>query len=161
MWLYQTNKSSSDCIKQKESNKKRHLGAKSHNTEPRSSEVTGEVPPSKSGYFNRTVKTSNGPGRTGPCPTLPSITCKFSENVVFLFMLKTRPIYEFRCDERLKSKAEESTHLTWEIKSIKPTYECRCNGRLQTKRFTRLTHTGSVVELEQKLAFIMNRWSES
>ena len=31
---------------------------------------------------------------------------------------------------------------------IKPIYECRCNGRLQTKRFTRLTHTGSVVELE-------------
>ena len=31
---------------------------------------------------------------------------------------------------------------------IKPIYECRCNGRLQTKRFTRLTHTGLVVELE-------------
>jgi hypothetical protein len=31
---------------------------------------------------------------------------------------------------------------------IKPIYECRCNGRLQTKRFTRLTHTRSVVELE-------------
>jgi hypothetical protein len=31
---------------------------------------------------------------------------------------------------------------------LKPTYECRCNGRLQTKRVTRLTHTGSVVELE-------------
>ncbi len=27
-------------------------------------------------------------------------------------------------------------------------YECRCNGRLQTKRFTRLAHTGLVVELE-------------
>jgi hypothetical protein len=27
-------------------------------------------------------------------------------------------------------------------------YECRCNGRLQTKRFTRLAHTGFVVELE-------------
>ena len=34
------------------------------------------------------------------------------------------------------------------LKSIKPIYECRCNGRLQTKRFTRLTHTGLVVELE-------------
>jgi hypothetical protein len=33
-------------------------------------------------------------------------------------------------------------------KLLKPLYECRCNGRLQTKRFTRLTHTGSVVELE-------------
>ncbi len=31
---------------------------------------------------------------------------------------------------------------------IKPLYECRCSGRLQTKRFTRLTHTGLVVELE-------------
>jgi hypothetical protein len=35
-----------------------------------------------------------------------------------------------------------------ERKLLKPIYECRCNGRLQTKRFTRLTHTGSVVELE-------------
>ena len=31
---------------------------------------------------------------------------------------------------------------------IKPIYECRCDGRLQTKRFTRLSHTGLVVELE-------------
>ncbi len=31
---------------------------------------------------------------------------------------------------------------------IKPIYECRCNERLQTKRFTRLTHAGLVVELE-------------
>ena len=31
---------------------------------------------------------------------------------------------------------------------IKPIYECRCNGRLQTKRFTLLSHTGLVVELE-------------
>jgi hypothetical protein len=31
---------------------------------------------------------------------------------------------------------------------IKPTDECRCNGRLQTKRFTRISHTGLVVELE-------------
>jgi hypothetical protein len=34
------------------------------------------------------------------------------------------------------------------LKPIKPIYECRCNGRLQTKRFTRLAHTGLVVELE-------------
>ncbi len=27
--------------------------------------------------------------------------------------LKTRPIYECRCDERLKTKPEESTRLTW------------------------------------------------
>ncbi len=33
-------------------------------------------------------------------------------------------------------------------KILKPIHECRCNGRLQTKRFTRLVHTGSVVELE-------------
>jgi hypothetical protein len=31
---------------------------------------------------------------------------------------------------------------------IKPIYECRCNERLPAKRFTRLTHTGLVVELE-------------
>jgi len=29
--------------------------------------------------------------------------------------------------------------------------ECRCNGRLQTKRFTRLAHTGSVVETKTML----------
>ncbi len=27
--------------------------------------------------------------------------------------LKTRPIHECRCDERLKTKAEESTHLPY------------------------------------------------
>ncbi len=27
--------------------------------------------------------------------------------------LKTRPIYECRCDERLKTKPEKSTHLTY------------------------------------------------
>ncbi len=31
---------------------------------------------------------------------------------------------------------------------IKPIYQCWCNGRLQAKRFTRLSHTGLVVELE-------------
>ncbi len=31
---------------------------------------------------------------------------------------------------------------------IKPINECRCDGRLQTKRFTRLSYTGLVVELE-------------
>jgi hypothetical protein len=31
---------------------------------------------------------------------------------------------------------------------IKPIYECRCDGRLQTKKFTRLSYTGLVVELE-------------
>jgi hypothetical protein len=31
---------------------------------------------------------------------------------------------------------------------IKSIYECRCDGRLQTKRFTRLSYTGLVVELE-------------
>ena len=28
-------------------------------------------------------------------------------------MLKTRPMYECRCDERLKTKAEESTRLAY------------------------------------------------
>ncbi len=31
---------------------------------------------------------------------------------------------------------------------IRPIYECRCDGRLQTKRFTGLSYTGLVVELE-------------
>ncbi len=31
---------------------------------------------------------------------------------------------------------------------IQPIYECRCDGRLQTKRFTHLSYTGLVVELE-------------
>jgi hypothetical protein len=31
---------------------------------------------------------------------------------------------------------------------MKPIHECRCDGRLQTKRFTRLSYTGLVVELE-------------
>ena len=31
--------------------------------------------------------------------------------------------------------------------NIKPIYECRCNGRLQTKRFTRLSHTGLILEV--------------
>jgi len=45
--------------------------------------------------------------------------------------------------------------------NIKPTCECRCDGRLQTKtkRFTRLSYTGLVVELEHlkiKCVFICN-----
>jgi hypothetical protein len=32
--------------------------------------------------------------------------------------------------------------------NIKSIHESRCNGRLQTKRFTRLSYTGLVVELE-------------
>ncbi len=61
--------------------------------------------------------------------------------------LKTRPIYECRCDERLKPKGEESTCLAYKIK---PICECRCDERLRTKtkRFTRLSYTGLVVELE-------------
>ena len=68
--------------------------------------------------------------------------------------VETRPIYECRCDERLKSKTEESTRLayTWLlgelleiygcllfIKRVKrelktrPIYECRCDERLKTK----------------------------
>jgi hypothetical protein len=38
--------------------------------------------------------------------------------------LKTRPIYECRCDERLKTKAEKSTRLTytglfWDLEQLK------------------------------------------
>jgi hypothetical protein len=31
---------------------------------------------------------------------------------------------------------------------IKPIYECRCDGKTTSKRFTRLSYTGLVVELE-------------
>ena len=29
--------------------------------------------------------------------------------------LKIKPIYEFRCDERLKTKVDESTRLVWTL----------------------------------------------
>jgi hypothetical protein len=52
-------------------------------------------------------------------------------------------------DYKLRDLRASHTHYeSKERKLLKPIYECRCNGRLQTKRFTRLTHTGSVVELE-------------
>ena len=51
---------------------------------------------------------------------------------------------------------------------IKPIYECWCDGRLQTKRFTRLSYTGFVVELEhlkiktrlidEKFASVRGEW---
>ncbi len=53
---------------------------------------------------------------------------------------------DFGCVPRIRGIC-----LLWIDKAkpnIKPIYECRCNGRLQTKRFTRLAHTGLVVELE-------------
>ncbi len=55
----------------------------------------------------------------------------------------------------IKTKTEESTYVFYyesmkrKLKPIKPIHECRCNGRLQTKRFTRLSHSGLVVELEE------------
>ena len=49
--------------------------------------------------------------------------------------MKKRPIYVYY--ESMKRNLK-----------IKPIYECRCDGRLQTKRFTCLSHTGLVVELE-------------
>ncbi len=78
--------------------------------------------------------------------------------------LQSRPINECRCDERLKTKAEESTHLTytgligelehlmnvfyyesrkWELK-IRLMNEGRCNERLNTRdeESTCLTYTG-------------------
>jgi hypothetical protein len=40
--------------------------------------------------------------------------------------VKTKPIYECRCDERLKTKAEESTRLscTWLIGELLEIYGC-------------------------------------
>ncbi len=69
--------------------------------------------------------------------------------------LNRRPMYEYRCDERLedyhqeKSLIQMDVHWMWirrvyyesmKRKLLKPMYECRCNGRLQTKSFTRLAH---------------------
>jgi hypothetical protein len=56
-----------------------------------------------------------------------------SESLFFILKLR-RYVYYY---ESMKRKIK-----------IKPIHQCRCNGRLQTKRFTRLAHTGSVVELE-------------
>jgi hypothetical protein len=53
--------------------------------------------------------------------------------------------------EQLTLRSQQTRRVYYESmerKLLKPIYECRCNGRLQTKRFTHLTHTGSVVELE-------------
>jgi hypothetical protein len=71
-------------------------------------------------------------------------------------------IYEYRCDERLKTKKEESTFYYESIKrelKIRCIYECRCDERLQskTKEFTHLTYTGLVVELEHlKIETLIN-----
>ena len=47
--------------------------------------------------------------------------------------LKTRPIYECRCDERLKTKAEESTRLAYTdtpegIGEVNKRAVCECDG---------------------------------
>ena len=69
--------------------------------------------------------------------------------------LKTSPIYECRCDERLKSRVEESTHLAFtesivyyesikrELKT-KLIYECRCDERLKTKVEEEVTKTSDL-----------------
>jgi hypothetical protein len=51
--------------------------------------------------------------------------------------------------ERVIKKFVSYESINQEI-NIKPIYECRCDERLQTttKRFTRLSYTGLVVELE-------------
>ena len=72
--------------------------------------------------------------------------------------LKTRPIYECRCDERLQTKSEESTRLVYTgllgvilclvlidkaRAKARPMYDCRCDERLKLKddESTCLTHT--------------------
>jgi hypothetical protein len=58
-------------------------------------------------------------------------------------------MHEYRCDERLTARQRVVYYESMKRKlKTKPIYECRCNGRLQTRRFTCLTHTGLVVELE-------------
>ena len=80
------------------------------------------------------------------------------EDVVYYETIKReveiKPISECRCDERLKTKCEESTRLgrivyyesrKRELKT-RPIYECRSDERLQTKtkEVTRLTYTGLI-----------------
>jgi hypothetical protein len=77
-------------------------------------------------------------------------------------LIYTRPTYEIRCDERLKTKSEKSTRLVYtgflvvyyesrkrDLKT-RPIYECQCDERLKTKseKSTRLGYTGLVGELE-------------
>ena len=74
---------------------------------------------------------------------LPTLDLSFEEIVVYYESikreLKTRPINECRCDERLKTKAEESTRLTYtgllgelEHLKIKTRFNrrdvCECDG---------------------------------
>ena len=67
---------------------------------------------------------------------------------------QTRPLYECRCDERLKTFVYYES-LKRELKT-KPIYEFRCDERLQTKveEFTRL---GCTVLNDKTNLFIMNR----
>jgi hypothetical protein len=51
-------------------------------------------------------------------------------------------------DEKVASVIKRVYYESMKRNLLNPIYECRCNGRLQTKRFTRLSYTGSVVELE-------------
>jgi hypothetical protein len=61
--------------------------------------------------------------------------------------LETKPIYEFRCDERLKTLVVYFESLKRELKT---TYGYRCDERLKTnvKESTRLTFTPLCAELE-------------
>ena len=63
--------------------------------------------------------------------------------------LKTKPIYEFRCDERLKTKVEESTRLacTVVVHALLVVYYEPLLLRLKTKveESTRLACTAVVV----------------
>jgi hypothetical protein len=54
---------------------------------------------------------SIGTGRVRTCKIY--LGCQILYNESIKRELKTRPINECRCDERLKTKAEESTRLTY------------------------------------------------
>jgi hypothetical protein len=75
------------------------------------------------------------PDHNGSFP--PFVVVSFYRFIINNNLLFTMNQQNFVCYESMKLELQ-----------IKPIYECRCNGRLQTKRFTRLTHTGLVVELE-------------
>ncbi len=84
-----------------------------------------------------------------PCPETSTLCAWLPTFLVSGVSRKTRLVCCMDLGWKWKNKNRVGYHRVYyesmERKLLKPIYECRCNGRLQTKKFTRLTHTGSVV----------------
>ncbi len=64
--------------------------------------------------------------------------------------VQTRPIYECRCDERLKTKTEESTRLTYtgflgELEHLKIETSVYCSLRIDKVRAKDKTHIRFII----------------